>query len=554
MELTDFSLKNEDGEYYHIESKAGRKISVKKAELHEKAHALIKKLPKFSDGGEVIPDYLKINDPIQPVETGRDAAAKYFMNDQSDQLPTPANSEEIIANAPKVGMAPAAASLDQTQSVGGTQQAPPFEIPKDISNAMPSDNRPMDISQAPQQQTGTNPADMLGQKQQSVLGALEAQKGFQQQLGQAESEQAKQEAQAIDQTQKKINLMQTQQDLVNQYKTKDDAFAKVLESQKIDPNRYYNNLSTGQKVAQGIALVLGGIGAGLTGGPNQALNIVKDFIDKDIDAQKNDQSKTMNLWKMNREQLGNDMAANLATQNQLYTGLKYNLMKAAAQSNSQQAIARAGMAASTIDQQIAQNRMTQSMIQIGLGNAGGQAQGADPAALVPHLVPPDKQKEVFEEIQNAQNINRERKVILETFDKAAKDVRPVSGGQLKNVIPGVESEYNQALEQLLGPTLGKLEGTVRQAAMDNLKHNALPQLGDNDNKIRVKKEALTHYLESAASAPTAKGFGIDLSKFKSTSIDPKVNFTPQEREYYNWAIQNRNNPKAEIVLKKLGVE
>lgn len=554
-DLSNFHLLKEDNEYYHIGTKAGKKLSVKKKELHEKAHALVKKLPKYAEGGEVVPDSPELNitppegmyfdaasgqylELPSPVATGRDAAAKYFQNDESAQLP----------NSPvQSGVFGQAVSGTGEPPVSGTQVAANAPDSKgDLTVPAPQ------ASPQPQPQSTTNPSDMLGQKQNSVISALEAQKGFQEQIGQAEAGQAVAEAKQIEDTQKKINLMQTQEQLVNQYKASDDAFQKLLQSQKVDPNRYYNNLSTGQKVAQGIALVLGGIGAGLTGGPNQALNLIKDFIDKDIDAQKNDQSKTMNLWRMNRERLGNDLAANLATQNQLYTGLKYNLMKAASQYGGQAAQARAGMAASIIDQQIAQNRMTQSMIQIGLGQAGGQAQGADPAALVPHLVPPEKQQAVFDEIQNAQNIHREKAHLLEAFDAAAKDVRPFSGGKLRNAV--VTSPYVKSFHLQVGPTISKLEKSVRDTIMQNIENNATPQFGDDDNTIAVKRKAFEHYMDSAASAPTAKGYGIDLSKFKSTSIDPRVNFTPQQMEYYNWAIQNKQDPKAQMVLKKLGVE
>lgn len=47
----------------------------------------------------------------------------------------------------------------------------------------------------------------------------------------------------------------------------------------------YGLKGTGQKVMAAIALVLGGIGAGLTGGPNMALQVIENALKRDLDAQ-----------------------------------------------------------------------------------------------------------------------------------------------------------------------------------------------------------------------------------------------------------------------------
>jgi len=67
------------------------------------------------------------------------------------------------------------------------------------------------------------------------------------------------------------------------------------------------------------------------------------------------------------------------------------------------------------------------------------------------------------------------------------------------------------------PTFKDLEGTVRQAAMDNTFKNITPQPGDKDYTVETKRQALLDYLQSKASASTAKGYGIDLHRFESTA-------------------------------------
>ena len=59
-----------------------------------------------------------------------------------------------------------------------------------------------------------------------------------------------------------------------------------MASAKIDPDHFWGSRSTGQRVAGTIGLLLGDIGAGLSGGKNYAREAVNSAIDRDIDAQK----------------------------------------------------------------------------------------------------------------------------------------------------------------------------------------------------------------------------------------------------------------------------
>lgn len=83
--------------------------------------------------------------------------------------------------------------------------------------------------------------------------------------------------------------------------------------QKVDPDRFWNNKSTGQKISIGIGLMLGGIGSGLTGGPNTAAQMINSAIDNDIQAQKLDIDSAMAKKSMALELVKMDlqrMAAN----------------------------------------------------------------------------------------------------------------------------------------------------------------------------------------------------------------------------------------------------
>lgn len=149
---------------------------------------------------------------------------------------------------------------------------------------------------------------------------------------------------------------------------------------------------------------------------------------------------------------------------------------------------------------------------------GGQpaAQTNDPATLVPRHVPPDRQAKALDEIDAAQNTAKNAPKILESFDKAAANLHAA------DLVPGASNADQKSLHALMGPTFKDVEGTVRQAAMDNMNNNTTPQFGDNANTIATKRAALVGYLQSKASAPTAKAFGIDLTKYPTTSISKDV--------------------------------
>jgi hypothetical protein len=144
-------------------------------------------------------------------------------------------------------------------------------------------------------------------------------------------------------------------------------------SSKIDPNRYWNNTSTGGKIAASIALLLGGIGSGLTGGPNLALQNINKHIENDIQAQRDDHSNAMNMYKLGLEKYHDDQAAfNFATlnANAMTAGM---LQKAAANAGTQQAQAAYLKGVSDLTKQSIPLQQSLAMHQVGMQMAGGGA-------------------------------------------------------------------------------------------------------------------------------------------------------------------------------------
>lgn len=483
MNLSKFKVIHEDNKNYHIEHPNGKKMQIDKSKISSKAHELVKKLKgnNYADGGEIL-DY-----PIPNSSSIKDSPE--VVNQNSSGIPEWEKSSSSVPNS-----APTMASSGELQGDNSEQQMP--DVTQSVNN------------------TPSSPSPMLpGMTTESSLGE---QKAANKALASAEASKGLAEKKAIESVDAEMKNIPSQNEMIAANKAKDDSLFKAYQEQKIDPNRYYHNMGTGSKIAAAIGMVLSGAGSGVTGQQNMAATLIQNAVERDINAQKSDKESKYNLWKMNREALGNDMAANLATQNQIYTGLKYNLMKAESQFKGPEAAARAQAANALLDQQIAQNRFKMSLM-----NGPSQEQ-KDPAQIVPWLVPETRQKEVFDEISRAQDTRHMSDSILKSFDDATKEntILRTGAGLIRTPASVL------ALHQSMQPTFKDLEGTVRQAAMDNTFKNITPSPGDAQHTIDTKREALVDYLNSKKSAPTAKGFGIDLDKYQSTKTPQQL---PVER-------------------------
>jgi hypothetical protein len=104
--------------------------------------------------------------------------------------------------------------------------------------------------------------------------------------------------------------------------------SQAVMADKIDPNRLWNNTSTGGKITTAIGLILGGMGAGATGGRNLAVDAMNHAIERDVDAQKTNQTNQANLYRSNLEATHNEVEARNLTINQLLSAAQGQLNKA----------------------------------------------------------------------------------------------------------------------------------------------------------------------------------------------------------------------------------
>lgn len=317
------------------------------------------------------------------------------------------------------------------------------------------------------------------------------------------------EAQGFEKAKQEIEKRPNPVEIFKAYQKSDGDFADYVRKNPINNNRYWENLDTGSKIQTGVALFLGGLGQGLVGGENPAIQFLQKAIDRDIEKQKADHSDQMNLWKMNRLNSDNDMEATLKTNNQA-------LILAKIEAEKQQALAKSGAVAQKgaelileADQKIAKNNELLSLMKA--GNTGQTVSNVDPAHLVPLKVPPTLQKEAYLAIKKAQDIVKATPKILKAFDEAAQQQTVLrTGGGLRT------SAGLKALHALISPFFEQLDGTVAKAPRDKILESVSPSSGDLQDTTDSKRRSLLDWIQTFSSAPLLKGNGIDLDQFKST--------------------------------------
>ncbi len=325
----------------------------------------------------------------------------------------------------------------------------------------------------------------------------------------------------------------------------------------IDPNRYLGSMDTGARIQTGIALALGGLGGALHGGGNQALDFINKQIDRDIEAQRADLGKKETLLSATMRKYGNLQDATNMARLFMLAGTQTGIDAAQAKANSQIALARGQQLSGALEAQMAPLIQQSAMRSMLLGSNSGDRHLAsasklikeDPASFVAALVPTEKQGEVAKSIDAAKNTKRMGGAIIKSFDEAAKEntVLRTGAGMLRTPA----SVY--ALHQSMQPTFADLEGTVRQAAMDNTFKNITPMPGDMDSTVARKRQSLVDYLQSKASATLPKAYGIDLEKFHDTALLPESHLGDKEKMMLELARQNPEHPKAKLIFKKLGI-
>lgn len=308
--------------------------------------------------------------------------------------------------------------------------------------------------------------------------------------------------------------VQNQMDVASDYKQHYQAldqeradFMHDIQEQHIDPNHYLNSQGTAQRISTSIGLILGGMGAGLTGGPNYPMQALQANIDRDIAAQQAELGKKESLLSANFKQFGNLRDATDMTRVMQNDIVSNQLKESAAKSADPAAKARALQAAGALDMQAAPV-LSQIAMRKSLMNGAAQGKVA-PEMVIRALVPKEQQKAVLDQLKEAQDMSATRDNLLQTFDKVAKI----------NTLSNRAANPIQATKQVDALLAGVIPSLSKATAGRYTEQDAgtiekmLKTLGGDDKTMRVQRAALDRLASEKMHYPELKQWGIDPTSF-----------------------------------------
>jgi len=461
-----------------------------------------------------------------------------------DKLPPESDPKGPEANRPSPqDDSPAHGTPPVVVNVGNPQMQGPVS-----QGGMPVAQSPDQAAQGPVQPTAPAQPPQAAPKQPPLPTTMG---GYQQQVGGIQQEANAQAAIGKQQYDILKGQAEAGTKMMSDYQTAHQAldnerqnFQQDIMNKHIDPNHYMGQQGFMDKMMTAAGLILGGMGGG--GGSNQALDFLNRQIDRDIDAQKAELGKTENLLGANLKQYGNLNDATAMTKAMMTDTLNTKLNMASASQADPMAKAKANQLMGQLQQQVAPSVMQMAMRQsLMSGNTGDQ----DPASYVPYVVPEARQKDVLHEIGTAQNAQKNEDQLMKYFDEADKE--NTIGGRVMHAGFAPASILN--MRAMMLPIIHDAEGRVNEFEQKTTS-DLEPKPGDSPAKVAAKRQGLQAFLHQKMAAPNAKAYGIDLDHFKSTATNPEARLNPQQQAFVQWAKSNPNNPKAQMVLKKLGIQ
>lgn len=271
-----------------------------------------------------------------------------------------------------------------------------------------------------------------------------------------------------------------------------------LAENPMDADRYIKNMSTGGKIGTALGLILGGMGAGLTHGPNLAFNFLQSQIDRDVDSQKAELGKTQNLLSQNLAQTGNLMAATNLTKIQTGDMLSSKLAQMAAQTNNLDTKNRVLSAKSLLDGNIAKLHQEGAQMFIGLGGNGGSQ--ISPLMRMKFLkASPEDQTAAAKEMTAVEEQGGLKKDLLESFDHVAEQFR---NGLLS------PNDTASAKGAFIGKAIKTLEGRYNSEAATKLAESIFPNTTDSPQTVINKRRRLEGEFSGSTPTPVLNKYGM----------------------------------------------
>lgn len=419
--MKGYKLASEGPHHYEIAHPDGSRFQVAKAGLSMAMHAQMAKLPKhMADGG-----FSGAEDP-RPLAS--DVPADYESGDMmGGDSPAALQAKMINAANPS---APVPVPTDAPPSIA--------QLPVAAKPATP-DQVPMQTAQNPNAQSPIQQPGTGGAPLPNAMGGFN--KAFGELAGGAKTNRDAQQAAATEMGQIQQNYVKEAQAAAERRQAAEaqniadgNKLAEDYANTKIDPGRVWSQASTGSKIAAGIGVLLSGIGSGLTGQKNMAMEVIHNTIQRDMEAQRADLGKKENLLTLNYRKYGNIQAAYNATMSNLYAVTQGQLAASGAKLQGAQASAIYQQAMGELD--LKKMEYARQAGNTGVMVALGSGQGAN-QPINPEYLPPEAQKRAVPAPGGG--------VVLARAGSEAKDVR-----QSLTTLQTVESRIDDALKFATG--------------------------------------------------------------------------------------------------------
>lgn len=306
MDLSKFKKKKQGKDHTVFMHEDGHELKVMHKGLPKEQLSKLGALPRgYAEG---TPD-----EPVQPIE--------------EETLP-PQQMEPEEVPQPKLGGGNLFSSLDNQEPLELNYVPPPIEQSQMGTAPLPEYAQQMEAAN----QAGASIPQLLQKRADATASRAPIQ------------EKAARDLQDIERT------FQSKEEEV---KGDIDKFETAIRTGKVDPNRLYANMGTGQRIANAVGLILGGF----AGPNNPALKILQKEIDQDIAEQQRQLGTNKTLLEANYKKYGDLQTAKQASKMQLLQVAGLKLAAAADRSQSAAQAAQAKQGEMAINQAMAAQGM-----------------------------------------------------------------------------------------------------------------------------------------------------------------------------------------------------
>lgn len=271
-----------------------------------------------------------------------------------------------------------------------------------------------------------------------------------------------------------------------------DQILQSIKDQKIDPNRVWHNAGTGGTILAAIGVALAGVGSGISGGPNLAVQVIDKTIDRDIDAQRAELGKKQTLLSENLRKYGNINEAYQATSMQLHSVVQAQIAAATAKAQGSQAKANGDMMMAQLDQNRAMLGYKMAEQKFGQALGSGQLAGASGINLEHPVLKEYKDRIV--QIPGKGIVLAKGPKERETAQEALKNVAEMDKaidngiGFIKRqgwTMPGSDADaYGKSLESSIKLSIGKLHDLNR---INDREFEEYTKMADGIGSLRTDK-------------------------------------------------------------------